>query len=808
MISELKMEKYCGHLPWVCRDPKKLGRVISEFSEKYDRAMGPWYERWFTNFQFIYGNHRFQWSQQYGFPLDVDFLSRGKKSVNSRSQTDLSRTIFESLVSTLFGNAPDWEAIAMDDNAARNRRFKDITEKSLGAFYEKLLMEKEIKGFVQNIVAYGISTFKTDFDLTSGQIEEIPEFESREVILHETIAKSADPMGLLNSIVEQSDSSGGPLKETRVVPALDEQGKPKVNRRWMGQPRIRTRTPFEHRRELCAGGSQHARWHQDVRIMEFSDFIAEYGNLEGRTEFFDKVRPGLIHATATSFAIRHFMRMNFLTPQNDMAYWMRAETALSHDFLKSKVMVIEHYDKPNIEHWPEGRLTVVVNGYATHITKPQYRTNKIDGWHPFSEAMWMNVNPSPMPSGPMDGVTRKNRELDDADSLIDTMMRRNMGAMILYKTGNGFDSQAVFGEPGQLIDVDDVNGVRILKDDQPIPPVLEKLREMKKQDAYETSGSGDALRGEKPAGVEAGYAFRLLEEREQRRITHVRRAIEGAVSNAGEKLIACLRAMGRGFGPDIVGYMMRNSAGGFSAADIKAFIEMPLSFGVDVSVRSGSMQAKSKATQQATYLDLIQKSPIIANRLQDADVLDRILQEFDADVLRDRSSVHRDRAKKENDILIDISQQGPDVMLPMPVVCENDNHLIHLDEHESEYVRRFDEFQTDEFALQVWNLHMEMHRFYEKQNKGEIPPGSMHNFRQLAAQAGSNLPDDLGGTLQKAGALQQKRAMDKQQALPPAQGGQQPGAPGGQPPPGAPPSQGPGAAKGEGVARDTGMGMG
>jgi hypothetical protein len=403
----------------------------------------------------------------------------------------------------------------------------------------------------------------------------------------------------------------------------------------------------------------------------------------------------------------------------------------------------------------------------------------------------------------MDGVTRKNKELDDADSLIDTMMRRNMGAMILYKTGNGFDTQAVFGEPGQLIDVNDINGVRILKDDQPIPPVLDKLREMKKQDAYETSGAGDSLRGERPAGVEAGYAFRLLEEREQKRITHVRRALEGAVGSAGEKLLSCVRAMGKGFGPDIIGYMMRNSAGGFSASDIKAFIDMPLSFGVDVIIRPGSMQAKSKATAQATYLDLINKSPIIAQRLQDADVLDRFLQEFDADVLRDRSSVHRDRAKKENDVLIDISQQGPDVLLPLPVVCENDNHVIHLDEHEAEYVRRFDEFQTDEFALQVWNLHMEMHRFYEKQQKGEIPPGTMHNFRQLTKVAGANLPDDLNTNLQKGAALQQTRQMEAQAPKP--QGA--PGAPGGQPPPGAPPTQGPGAQRGESIARDTGMGM-
>jgi hypothetical protein len=497
MLNELKLEKYCGHLPWVVRDPKKLGPVISQFTERYDRAMAPWYERWFTNFQFVYGNHRFQWSRKYGFPLDVDFLSRGNKSINSRSQTDLTRTIFESLVSTLFGNAPDWEAIAMDDNVAKNRRYKEIAEKGLEAFYHKLLMEKEIKAFVQNVVCYGMSTFKTDHDANSGLMEEIPQFEEREVILHETVAQSANPLGLINRIINANDADGEPLRETRLVQARNPDGSPVVDRKWVGQPRVRTLTPFEHRRDLCPGGAHHARWHQHVQVMEFDQFIREYGNMDGRTKYFDRVRPGLIHEMATSFAIRHFLRMNFLTPQTDMQYWWRAESAVSQDFLKSKVLVIEWYDKPDPQYWPEGRLTVVVNGYCTHVTKPQYRTNKIDGWHPFSEAMWMSVNPSPMPSGPLDGVTIKNRELDNADSLIDTMMRRNMGAMYLYKTGIGFDTQAVYGEPGQLVDVSDVNQVRILKDDQPIPPVLKDLREMKKEDAYDSSGAQDALRGDR-----------------------------------------------------------------------------------------------------------------------------------------------------------------------------------------------------------------------------------------------------------------------------------------------------------------------
>ncbi len=800
-MNEKALEKYCGHLPWANTDPKKLGSVISRFVENYDKQMLPWYEKWFTNFQFIYGNHRFSWSKQYGFPLDTDFLSKGMKSINSKSQTNISRTIFESLVSTLFGDSPDWEAIAMDENVSKNRRFKVIAEKTLNAFYLKLLMEKEVKCFVQNVVAYGVSAFKTDFDLASGSIEELPQFTEEDVILHESISTSLDPLGLINTITESKNSDGMPLSEKRIVAAKGPDGGPLILRKWSGQPRIRTLTPFEHRREMCSGGSHHAKWHQHVNIMDYDQFLQEYAAIEGRTEFFDKVRPGLVNSSATSFCIRHFLRMNFLTPQSDGMYWNRAESAVSNDLLRHKIVVIEHYDKPNPELWPEGRLVIVVNGYCTHITKPQYKTNKIDGWHPFTEAVWMNINPSPMPSGPMDDVIIKNRELDNADSLIDTMMRRNMGAMYLYKEGMGFDTQAVHAEPGQMIGVSDVNGVRILKDDNPIPAVIEKLREQKKQDAYDMSGAEDSLRGEASKNVSAGYAFRILEERAQKRVTHVRRSIEFAVGGCGEKLLACIRTNGKAMGPDIIGYLTRNASGEFSPPDIKAFIDMPLSFGVDITVRAGSMQAKSKATMQATYLELMQKVPSLGNRLNDADVLDRVLVEFDADVLRDKSSVHRDKARKENDVLLDISQQGPDAMLPLPIVCEKDDHTIHMSEHEAEYVKRFDELQQDEFSLQVWMMHIEMHRFYQKQQIGELPPQTMNNFRQITKIGKANPPKDLNQIQQEGLNLQQKKLS------PPALGQQQPGAPGGQPPAGAPIEQGPGAAPAEAAVRTNGMGM-
>jgi hypothetical protein len=393
--------------------------------------------------------------------------------------------------------------------------------------------------------------------------------------------------------------------------------------------------------------------------------------------------------------------------------------------------------------WPEGRMCVVVNGYATHVTKPQYSTSKVNGWHPFVEAAWITLAPSSIPSGPMNDITAKNRELDTVDSLIDTSTLRNLGSMILVKSGSGLDPQRMWAEPGLIQEVNDLNCMTYARDPLPIPPITMQLRDMKKDDIYEISGAQDAIRGDRSKGLSSGYAQKVVEEREQRRLTPVRRELERATAEIGQKIVACLKTNVTSLDDQTFGFLKRSAAGQFSDKDIVAFLQTPLDQGVDIMVRAGSMVSKSQASKQADIMEFIQKTPA-SERLNDAGVLDNVLKDFGIDALRDKSAVHRDKVQRENELFFDLGNLGPNATgVQIPVVCPADDHQIHITDHELDLVEKWDDIQHDEFQMTLRMFHIDMHKVYQKEQIGELPQGSAYNFGQLYDQAKSMQPRSL-----------------------------------------------------------------
>lgn len=769
--SANKAALYAPDLPWNKFKADELGPCIMSFVEDHEPFFRRWAETWYENFQFLFGNASVKWSKKFGFAVDYDFLRR-EGPFAMRANTNLARVIAEALSSFIFGNLPDWEVDTTDQSSTKGKRFRKIGQKLLDAYMHRLLMEKEFKAASMIYVMFGQFAAEIDWNAMAGQLLEIPRYNKIKAPMYSTyMAPNAYTQGLIEVPTQLTGENGEPQMEERWEPVLDGMGRQIIDKMFAGDVGVNMLTPFEYRRELGKYGIHKSRWVQRFKLMDFDEFLDYYKNVPGKTKEFDKIRPVYSDPTIYSMAVRHFMRMQFTTPPS-VNEGGREQSVFKSSLFKYKVFVVEHFDRPHPEKWPLGRRVIVANGTCTHITTPSYQTNKLDGWHPFVEAQWMTAPPNSIGCGPMNDVIRKNKEVNVKDGLIATAVRRNMGSHLLIKTGMGLDPQQMSGEPGKTHEVSDVLGARFLHDEQPIPPVISRLREMDKEDIYESSGAMDALRGEASTGATSGYQEKQREEREEKRLTPARKSFEAAVEGIGEKILSCLRANVVKLDDSVMGFMKRAAAGEFSTQDVIAFLSSPMDYGVDVKVVKSSMAIKSKATQQAMLQELANGA--LGQRLsQDAKVLDKYLKEFDAEAMRDGSAVHRDRAVRENEVFLDMLRLGPNLDgITRPVVIFEDDDNIHESEHMECFVENFEEFRNNEAFMIEFMTHMEQHRIQRQEKEGQVMPGASTQTSTMMAQARKTaLPTPQTIYMDSAMKAQQKAMQPPAQAQ---QGGGQP----------------------------------
>lgn len=728
-----KARIYAADLPWNVMRPEQLGPAILQFVKDYEPYFRRWAEKWFENFQFVYGNQSVRWSKRWGFAVDVDYLRR-VPSINMRAQTNISRVVLEALASMIFAQLPEWEVEAADESSIKGARIQKIISKLLDAYMIRLNCQQEFYDAAMIFTAFGQFGAHIDWDPNAGQLLEIPQYRRiKTPVFTSTLMPNQITGGLMQVPVQARDAAGMPMFEDGFEAVVDAMGRQVLDRIFAGDVRLDIMTPFEYRREPGSTGMHNTRWIQRFRLLDYDQYMDEYEHVEGKTKAYNSIRPIYADPTIYSFAIQHYMRMQFTAPPTLQDAFRRNESIFSSRMFRSKVFVIEHWDRPHLRKWPIGRRVVITNGEATHVTTPSYSINTRDGWHPFVEAQWMRVKPSSIAAGPMNDVIQKNRELNIKDSLIATAVRRNMGSTLLTKVGMGIDPQKLTGEPGGVHEVLDPMAARWLHDDMPIPTVLPMLRQADRDDTWEMSGAGDALRGQPSVGSGSGYQEKQREEREEKRLTPAKRQFEAGISSMGMKIYACLKANVKRLDDQVVGYLKRAAAGEYEIQDVIAVLTTPVDYGVDVNVRKSSMAVKSKASQQATMMEFL--GGIGAPLAQDPQVMDTVLKFFDLEKLRSPGiSVHADRSSRENEVFEDMLRLGPNLEgIQRPVVCLIDRDEIHLAHHENWLAANFDRLRGNEMVLFEVLAHIEQHKLNQAEKMGMMMPGTSLLAPQLMA---------------------------------------------------------------------------
>jgi hypothetical protein len=761
-----KSDLYATRLPWNTYDPEDLGPNIMLFCKEHEPYFRRWARLWFENFQFLYGNQQIRWSNRNGFAVDYDFMSRAQTNSNFAMYvyTNVIRTITESLAAAIYSNLPAWEVDTADYKSGRGNRLAKIVEKLLDAYMVRLMMDKEFTAAAMIYVMFGQVCADVNWMYGRGSLIEIPRMKKgSKTPFGMFMAPNRATQGLIEIPSAIQDQYGRPYTEQSWDIETDSMGRQIIDKIFSGDMGVDMLTPFEYRRSPGTNGYHKTRWAQRFRLLDYDEYLDEYGQLPGKTAAFDQLRPVYHDETVFNFSVRHFMRMQFVTSPT-LSDDNRSFSYFRSSLFRYKVYVVEHYDRPHAEKWPQGRRVVIANGQCTHITVPPYSTSKLDGWHPFVEAQWLAVPPSSIASGPVNDAVRKNREVNVKDSLIATAVRRNMGSQLLFKSGSGLDPQNFTGEPGMSHECNDPYAVRWLHDDMPIPPVVAQLRAMDKDDIYESSAAIEAVRGVGSQGATSGYQEKQREEREEKRLAPARKGFEIFAAGIGEKLYSGIKARVKTLAPEVVGFLKRSAAGEFTIPEVITVLSTPTDFGVDVKVKKSSMALKSKATQQATLQELA-GGPLKTRLEQDARVLDQYLQYFDAEQFRDGSAPHRDRAEIENQAFMDMLRLGPDSDgVTLPIVIPEDDDQIHLIEHDLFLVKHFEELRHHEWLLQLILTHKNMHRIADQAKRGQVMPGAELNVPAMMAEASEGSPPTTIMIAQDAQVRQQQAQAQAQTA--------------------------------------------
>lgn len=745
-------------MPWNTNDVRELEAAINNLSNIADYVNRRWSQKWFETFQFVIGNQNLKWSKTYDFAVDSDNLTQDFSSAR-RSQTNLTRTIVESLSSMLYNQLPELYFESRYDNSSHAYRLAKVLEGLKKCYDERLQLHDEFDFGSVIYSIYSMLYSKVSYKKGAGSKLKTPK---QRVVQKPrmTTAIETDPQTgeQIMVPVPTFDEAGNIVMMDVYENVTDEVGNTVYDERMTGDVCVDMLTPFEVSADHTAKTFSKIKWIQQARVMDYDEFMEEFYDQPGAIhEILDRVQGGVISGPSQNIAMRHMLRTLYSSPPTmDSA---GRSFASPFNFFKNKVFVIEHYDRPSEGHplrptpWlKEGRRSVMVNGYLGLMSTPQYRMNTTSGWHPFNQCRWMPLAQVGQSSGPLTDSAQKNRELNMTDSMMSHAIQRDSASVLLVNETSSLDKNKITGEPGQThyVTGDPSTAAAYLRNGQPLPPLVNLFRETQKQDMFELSGALEATRGERSTGATSGFQARLYEERERKRVSKATNNWEGFLAATYMKMFSCFQQNVTIMDPNVISRVQRATQNQATASDVLNFLNGPLDFGIDATVRAGSTRTKSQAAKQQDIQEAM-NNPAVAQRvMQDPAMLDAYLEQMGIEAFRDVSSVHRERARKENMWFYDALNWGPEQIMAnigtAPTAIGQDDDLQHYQQHMRDFVENFDRYQKNPTLLKMFDFHMEQHKANAKVKAGEQHPLIMRVFSQMfdmatATAEATNLKD-------------------------------------------------------------------
>lgn len=413
---------------------------------------------------------------------------------------------------------------------------------------------------------------------------------------------------------------------------------------------------------------------------------------------------------------------------------------------RDRVTLFRHIEMP-CEKYPEGLDAWVTMNQITLESGPSpfFDETKEGGKIHYLPLVKFGYNMVPgrlYSKTPMFDILSKQDQLNRLESLLELASMK--GVNVNWIIPQGASIQNLSGEPAQIIRWTPT-GTGGAKPEvvtvAPFHAAMLQLKEAYEADFEELAGTFDAMKGNTPSGVSAGYAIQLLTERSYGRFVSVFANWESGWTHLYTILLKLFRVYA-------TEARMQKIKGATGSWEIKSFMGSDLKGAVDIKIEGGSARPRSKLAEQA-MVEAMAKIGVIqpANPEQGYEIakmfgMTNILGANDEDVRY---------ASSEWQALLDWQPPMDEMGQPVPgpqtpggqpspfpqggptVMAIFDNHLVHIMEHKKPT-------RTDIYKqLEPWKQLFWQNHVLEHLMAMPPPPGSEPS--QSGGKPGENKSD-------------------------------------------------------------------
>ena len=373
------------------------------------------------------------------------------------------------------------------------------------------------------------------------------------------------------------------------------------------------------------------------------------------------------------------------------------------------VTLYTHVELPS-DAYPEGLVVTMASDDTVLEAGPSPFFDLVDGKKSYYSSLvqfsYRRVPGRLYAKTPGYDLMPKQDQLNRLESLIEMAIMKGVYTSWILPAGSSVANLS--GEPGQLVRYTPTGSSGAKPEvvtHPPFPPLLLQWYEQILKMFEELGGTFDAMKGNVPSGVSAGYAIQLLTERSYGRFGPVFANMERGYIELYRILIRLARQY---FTEDRI----RRIRGESGQWQIQKFSKADLSSALDVRVEGGSQKPRSKLSEQALVESM---SKIGAVNPTDPKQQFMILEMFGMAHVLGGVDVDRRQAAKEWDAFLHwdmaTAQMDPATGVPIggPVVkAVVDNHLVHIMSHQqSAKTDQFDALEHDKQL--IWQQHIQDH---------------------------------------------------------------------------------------------------